>query len=249
MTSDRDWQKWGKTDPYFGVVTAPEFQASQITANLDRFFETGRRDVSATLAQIARFYGDVPKTRALDFGCGVGRLVLPFSQHFDHVVGVDISEDMIEEARKNCAGAGARNVDFVISDDALTLVKGSFDLVHSYIVLQHIPVARGLALTNRLLSLVNPGGVAVLHYSLHRTLSFAKASAYALKHHVPFGRLAMNVLQSKKWNTPAMQMNNYPLTELLAVFERRNMEDIIVIPEWYTSALTARIFARRGKSS
>jgi 2-polyprenyl-3-methyl-5-hydroxy-6-metoxy-1,4-benzoquinol methylase len=92
MTSDRDWQKWGETDPYFGVMTGSEFRGDQIAENLERFFETGRRDISETLAQIERFYGDVPTSRALDFGCGVGRLVIPLSERFAETVGVDISE-------------------------------------------------------------------------------------------------------------------------------------------------------------
>ena len=136
---------------------------------------------------------------------------------------------MIQEARKNCAAKNVRNVDFVTSDDDLKLITGSFDLVHSYNVLQHIPIGRGLVLTDRLLSLVKPGGVAVLHYSLHRTLSVAKACAYAMKHHVPFGRVAMNLLQARKWDTPAMQMNNYSLANILAVFEKRDMENFVVV--------------------
>ena len=40
--------------PYFGVVTSPEFEADRIAGNIDRFFETGRNDVSALMAQIQR---------------------------------------------------------------------------------------------------------------------------------------------------------------------------------------------------
>ena len=169
--SDRDWQKWGKSDPYFGVMTGSEFRKDQIAENIERFFETGRRDISDTLAQTKRLYGDIAASRALDFGCGVGRLVLPLSERFAETVGVDISDSMIQEARRNCAAKNIRNVDFVRSDDALRLVAGTFDFVHSYNVLQHIPITRGLALTDRLLSLLKPGGVAVLHYSIRRTLS------------------------------------------------------------------------------
>ena len=30
MSSDRDWRKWGKSEPSFGVVTCPEFEADRI---------------------------------------------------------------------------------------------------------------------------------------------------------------------------------------------------------------------------
>ena len=197
---------------------------------VDRFFETGRRDVARSwrrsIGSTAIF-----RRRGRLISAAASGAVLPLSERFDHVVGVDISDDMIAEAARNCTKAGVRNVDFVMSDDALTAVAGSFDLVHSYIVLQHIPVKRGLALTDRMLARLSPGGVAALHYSLQRTLSPAKAFAYAMKHVSPFGRVAANLVQRKTWDAPAMQMNNYPVAEIIRVFEKNGLADIVVIPE------------------
>jgi SAM-dependent methyltransferase len=245
FVSDSHWRKWGAIDPYFGVVSFPEFKSDRIEENIESFFETGRREIQTVLAEIARRYGETPRKRALDFGSGVGRLVLPLAAQFREVVGVDISEAMIAEARRNCVRADVDNVDFALSDDSLSAVSGRFDLVHSYIVLQHIPVGRGLAMTERMLDLLEPGGVAVLHYSLQRTLSPVRAMTYALKHHVPLGRNLMNLLQGKPWDLPAMQMNNYPLARIIAAFERHGLADIAVIPEWHSTALTARIYGRK----
>jgi 2-polyprenyl-3-methyl-5-hydroxy-6-metoxy-1,4-benzoquinol methylase len=248
MSSDRDWRKWGRSDPYFGVVSWPEFRTDRLAENIDRFFETGRRDVLALTAQIDRLYGDISTSRALDFGCGVGRYVLPLSEKFDHVVGVDISEDMIAEARTNCDKANVRNVDFVISDDALSAVGGAFDLVHSYIVLQHISVQRGLALTKRMLDLLNPGGVAALHYSINRTLSPSRAIVYGLQHHAPFGmgRVAANLVKRSAWDAPTMDMNQYSVPKIVRLFEESAITDIVIVPEWQESVLTARVFGRKA---
>ena len=246
MRTDHDWRKWGETDPYFGVIPSPEFKADRIVENLDYFFETGRRDIAILLDIIKRFYGDISTLRALDFGSGVGRLVLPLSEHFDHVVGVDISDAMIAEARRNCANAGVHNVEFVMSDDVLSAVRGPFDLVHSRIVLQHIPVERGLALTNRMLSLLNPDGVAMLHFSLQRNFTPLGALVYAIKNYIPLGRNVANLLKGHDWNRPGMQMNNYPLTEIIRTFEKNRLADIIVVPEWHKSVLTAHVFGRKA---
>jgi len=243
--SDSDWRKWGRIDPYYAVCTLPEFKADHIGANRESFFSSGRRDISIAIEAAERLYGGVGTSRALDFGSGVGRLVIPLAKRFTHVVGVDISPDMIHEAQKNCANAELSNTSFVLSDDALSAVSGSYDLVHSYIVLQHIPIARGLEITRRLLRLLKPGGVAALHYSLQRTLTPTKAFAYAMKHHIPFGRIAMNVIQGKALSAPAMQMNNYSLIDLLALFEDSGMENVVVMPEQHESALTARILAQK----
>lgn len=245
FVSDSDWRKWGETDPYFGVVSFDEFKADRIAGNRDRFFATGRREIDAAMKEIAARYGDVARRRALDFGSGVGRLALPLADRYGEVVGVDISEAMIAEARDNCSKAGVANAEFVLSDDRLARVTGAFDLVHSYIVLQHIPVERGLALTAQMLARLAPGGVACLHYSLKRTLPPTRELVYALKHRVPGGRLAMNVLQRRAWNAPAMQMNNYPLERVLRIYAENDLEDIFVTPEWQESALTARVYGRK----
>jgi len=39
MITDGDWRKWSETDPYFGVVSFPEFKADRIAENVDYFFE------------------------------------------------------------------------------------------------------------------------------------------------------------------------------------------------------------------
>ncbi len=246
MITDTDWQKWGKTDPYFGVVSFPEFKSESIAANLDYFFETGRTEITVVLDTIQRLYGETPTGRALDFGSGVGRLVLPLSKHYQQVVGVDISDAMIAEAKQNCVHHNVQNVSFAKSDDALSAVQGRFDLIHSYIVLQHIPIQRGLALTDRMLGLLNPGGIAALHYSTERTLSPLKTIAYALKHDVPLGRNLMNLLQRRKWDAPAMQMNNYKLSDIIRIFEKNGMSDIAIVPEWHSSALTVRVYGKKG---
>ena len=245
FVSDSDWRKWGRIDPYFGVVSFDEFKADRIADNRARFFDTGRREIEIALNDIAARYGDVARLRALDFGSGVGRLALPLAERYDEVVGVDISDAMIAEARDNCCDAGVRNAHFVLSDDELTRVSGSFDLVHSYIVLQHIPVDRGLALTSQMLSRLAPGGVACLHYSLQRTLPPAREFVYMLKHRAPFGRLVMNLLQRRAWDAPAMQMNNYPLARILRLYAQHGLEDVFVAPEWQETALTARIYGRK----
>lgn len=245
FVSDSDWRKWGEIDPYFGVVSFDEFKAGRIADNRARFFDTGRREIEVVMNDIAMRYGDVARRRALDFGSGVGRLALPLAERYDDVVGVDISDAMIAEARENCVDAGVSNAQFVLSDDGLTRLAGAFDLVHSYIVLQHIPVGRGLALTAQMLSRLAPGGVACLHYSLQRTLPPARELVYALKHRVPFGRLVMNLLQRRPWDAPAMQMNNYPLARILQIYAQHGLEDVFVAPEWQETALTARIYGRK----
>ncbi|EGJ09960.1 type 11 methyltransferase [Rubrivivax benzoatilyticus JA2 = ATCC BAA-35] len=161
MSTDIEWEKWGARDPYFSVLTDPRFRVNAMTAQArEDFFALGRMHVDHVLHVIrCHLDGAFAPTRTLDFGCGVGRLVMPFARLGGEVVGVDISPSMLAEARRNCDQAGLSNVVLLPSDDALSAVAGDFDLVHSCIVLQHIEIPRGLVIFEQLVRRVRPGGM------------------------------------------------------------------------------------------
>jgi methylase of polypeptide subunit release factors len=56
------------------------------------------------------------------------------------VIGVDASSSTLEEAGHNSIRQSAPNLKFVVSSDDLSNVTGTFDLILSSFVLQHIPV-------------------------------------------------------------------------------------------------------------
>jgi 2-polyprenyl-3-methyl-5-hydroxy-6-metoxy-1,4-benzoquinol methylase len=143
--SDESWEKWGKENPYYGVLTDDRFRQENFNSELKaEFFETGRLHIDRVLSMARTHCGaSVTLQSALDFGCGVGRLVIPLAGIFKHVTCVDISSAMLEVAKQNCAERGIDNVNFVRSDDNLSRVAGKFDFIHSYLVLQHIPIRRG----------------------------------------------------------------------------------------------------------
>lgn len=165
VDTDAAWEQWGRRDPYYGVLADPKFRAADITpAARAEFFESGRRHVEFISSSLRRFAGaDTRIDRVLDFGCGVGRLLIPFAALAKEVVGLDVSASMLAEARRNCDEAGLTNVSLVVSDDDLATVEGQFDLIHSCIVFQHISVVRGRKLFGELLNRLRPGGLGAIH--------------------------------------------------------------------------------------
>ena len=165
MDTDTAWDLWGVRDPYYGVLSHPKFRKDALTnQSREEFFASGKSDTEHVLSMCRRCAGaDYVPRRVLDFGCGVGRMVIPFAGVADAVVGVDIAASMIAEAQRNCADRGLSNVSFTYSDDAISAVGGQFDLVHSSIVLQHISIVRGRALFAALVSRVAPFGCGVIH--------------------------------------------------------------------------------------
>jgi trans-aconitate methyltransferase len=188
--TDEHWQLWGELDPYRGVCYPAGLS--------EEFWESGERYAKCLLDVI----GPVRRGSALDFGCGVGRILRPLSARFAHVAGVDVSPAMLGHSRRNVPGAEL--LDHVPS--------GRFDLVHSCLVLQHIPAKRGLGIIKQLQECVAPGGALAIQIPLAVRYSWA----YRVKHAFPGLRFLFNALQGKPFREPLMQMNAYSVAEISA---------------------------------
>jgi 2-polyprenyl-3-methyl-5-hydroxy-6-metoxy-1,4-benzoquinol methylase len=169
--TDVEWERWGRADPYFGVITHERFRLSNLNDEARReFFVSGQVHVDYVLA-MCRTYIDpgLAPRRVLDFGCGVGRVIIPWAGQAEEVVGLDVSPSMLDEAHRNCMRMGVNNVALHLSTDDLSTWSSGFDLVHTCIVLQHIEQKRGRRLFTQLLQAIKPGGIGALH------VTYAKA--------------------------------------------------------------------------
>jgi SAM-dependent methyltransferase len=138
---------------------------------------------------------------------------------------VEISEGMISEAKQNCQRFEVNDVDFVKSDDRLSGLSQKFDFVNSCLVLQHLPLKRGMQIIAQLLKSLNPGGVIVLHFPVQRRLPPLELLAYWLKRHVPFARYGFNLLQGRRFSEPLMQMNHYDLIDVIALYSAHGIRE------------------------
>jgi SAM-dependent methyltransferase len=172
LSTDLEWERWGARDPYYGVLTDPKYRNAALTPEAKaEFFASGDWHASFVLSQVRRHIDPAFKPqRILEFGCGVGRVAIPFAREADEVVGMDVSPAMLAEAQRNCDERGIANIKLVLSDDVLSQAHGGFDLVHSCIVLQHIEVPRGMALMAQLVNRIRPGGVGVIQLTFASTL-------------------------------------------------------------------------------
>jgi SAM-dependent methyltransferase len=99
--------------------------------------------------------------RALDLGCGDGRLIrllLEARPDVEEVLGVDLSPPMLERAHAQFAGDGRvmlRRHDLLDSFDGL----GAFDVVTSGFAIHHVPDTRKRAIFAEVVALLRPGGM------------------------------------------------------------------------------------------
>jgi SAM-dependent methyltransferase len=160
--TDRDWSAIAGAHPYYGVLTNERYLDPDAD-DLADFFATGEGDIRYLHAVIERIFGPFAPTSALDFGCGVGRLLLPLSKVAGSATGIDIADGMLDLARMHAAEAGA-NVDLVKEIPA----GRTFDWVNTSIVLQHIPPARGYGLVRKLWAAVAKDGLLTLQITIYK---------------------------------------------------------------------------------
>lgn len=151
----RNWDALGRRDPRWAVLTDPARTGGRWDE--DAFARTGAEDARRTMARLAQFGLPADRRRALDFGCGAGRVTLPLAKYFDEIVGVDIAPAMLDAARardleKRCRFVLNAEPDLSLFGDA------TFDLVHSRLVLQHIPPQYARRYIAEFVRITRPGG-------------------------------------------------------------------------------------------
>jgi SAM-dependent methyltransferase len=157
--TDADWRELGQSQPYWGVLSHPDFRTENITPErVEAFYASGKPFIAEIVQHLEAVTGARPSGRALDFGCGVGRLAEAMADYAGEVVGLDISPGMLELAR-------ARKGKATYVD---TLPDGAFDWINSFIVFQHIPPERGEAILKELLSRLSMGGMVSIQLTAWR---------------------------------------------------------------------------------
>ena len=154
-----DWEQLGEDDPLWAIRTDQSRRDNEWI--IEELLATGREEVAYTLSMLEQLGIGIRRGRALDFGCGVGRVTQAFAVHFEATVGVDVAESMVRRAH-DLDHTG--RIEYVQNTDPDLRQFGdeTFDLVYSKLVLQHMPPALAAAYLGELARVVAPGGVLVV---------------------------------------------------------------------------------------
>lgn len=154
-THIHDWETMASHDPLWAVLTGKH------DWEVEEFFATGEADVEELLAAANRLGFPHARIRALDFGCGVGRITRHLSRHFPECLGVDISREML-----NLAGKYNLSCRFQLNQrgDLGDFPDSHFDLIYSVLVLQHQP-SRPLVekYIQEFIRILRPNGLLAFH--------------------------------------------------------------------------------------
>ena len=130
----QDWNSRAMEDANFYVAFGRRNQ------DTEEFFDTAAEVISGLNWELKRVPCANPRARrALEIGCGPGRLMRPMSQFFGEIHGIDVSDEMIRRAEANLRDVPHAHPHHTSGADLAPFADESFDFVYSYAVFQHIP--------------------------------------------------------------------------------------------------------------
>ncbi|MEZ6140293.1 MAG: class I SAM-dependent methyltransferase [Zavarzinella sp.] len=234
-----DWETLATIDPFWAVLSLPEMRGNRWEP--ERFFLSGTHTIDH-IAHVMAVNSNVilAGDRMLDFGCGLGRLTRPFSHRYRECVGVDISEEMLKKARE--LNADFSNLQFVHNTrlDLTIFPDNHFDLIHTQIVLQHLPDRPAIIKFIKEFSrTLRPGGLLILelpdHIPWFRRLWLRRKAYVSLK----FFGFSDQYLHEKLHLTN-MKMNFLPQKEVEKTLLDANIEifDRVLVPTKYANSVT-----------
>ncbi|MFG0285947.1 MAG: class I SAM-dependent DNA methyltransferase [Phycisphaerales bacterium JB039] len=147
------------------------------------------RNTEAEIAFIVEHARPPAGGAILDLGCGTGRHAVPLAARGFRVTAVDLSEGMLELARRRARAAGV-DIEFVRADAAAFLRPEAFDTVlclceGAFCLLceRDDPVRRDEGILRNIAASLRPGGVLILN-----ALSALRAVRAATEQSVESGR-------------------------------------------------------------
>lgn len=131
----RDWDDLALLNPLDSILARFDSGGDWTESE---FFLEGEKEISDVLARCSAKGITLDHGRALDFGCGVGRLTRALASRFELCIGADVSAAMLDGARR--LNAHVPNVRFMQTGAALDgLEDASIDFIYTARVFQHIP--------------------------------------------------------------------------------------------------------------
>jgi ubiquinone/menaquinone biosynthesis C-methylase UbiE len=188
----QQWDDIAAENAFYGVLSRDEFE-NPASVDIGRFWETGNQDADMIM-KLAGVEAAGEMT-AMELGCGLGRMTHRFAEVFGTVHAVDVSSEMLAQAKSHWRHLS--NVNWILGngEDLRDIPSGSVDYVFSYWVLQHVP-SREVVFnyTRESARVLKQGGTAFLQYRLLPSgLNLA-----AVKYHIitSWPRPVQNVLRA-----------------------------------------------------
>jgi len=170
----KNWSQLAKESPFWSILSQPGSQGAEFDP--EGFFRSGWDFVKWLERHLNSLSLTPNKTRALDFGCGLGRLTQSLPEVFDEVHGLDIALPMIEGARHYNKHGDRCHYHHNTRPDLQIIPDGCMDFVLSVLVLQHMQPRFTLAYLREFARVLRPGGLGFFQLSVGAIVPLPGAS-------------------------------------------------------------------------
>jgi SAM-dependent methyltransferase len=221
--TDEDWERFAQTNPYFAVLTDERFKGTDLEGEeREIFFSSGQQRIDEVFQVLGSHFGCPERVDvSLDFGCGVGRLLLPLARRSSLALGVDVSRTMLQICAANARQECLTNIELLSGIDALTNLHRDVDLLTSAIVFQHIPPEIGYQHLRELLSRLKPGGFGYVQLTYANEIWHIGGESYnpgvSFGYYQRIGNQLMKLATQPVEKPAEMQMNHYNLNEVMVL--------------------------------
>ena len=156
-----EWEKLGREQPAWSVLSAEEYRDVGSSDIPEMFYRSGEREVTRLMRALSRHGAGPTFHKAVEYGCGLGRVSIPLAQHCTSLRAYDISAPHLEIAKKYALKLGARHIQFDQIKRPDQPIEVGYDLYYSHLVFQHNPPPLIARLIEQALTGLAPGGIAV----------------------------------------------------------------------------------------
>lgn len=159
----------------WAILTSPDKKGG--LWEKDVFFRTGVDEINELMRYLKETGHAVRKKRALDFGCGVGRLTQAMAPHFEEVCGIDIASSMIQLAEEHNRHPGVCRYILNERTDLRVFSDEYFDFIYSNLVLQHMRQEYSKKYIREFLRILSPEGILVFQSPHKQIRNFERVNA------------------------------------------------------------------------
>ena len=167
---EANFESLAADDPLWTVLSDNEKRGGKWDET--EFYGTGEGVIDDLESRLTRLGLELKGDRAIDFGCGVGRLTFPLGKRFASCYGIDISQSMIEFA--NSRIERGPNCQFIVNTTTQlpTFEIASIDFIYSAIVFQHIAPRYTREYLRTFSDALKPGALLVFQLPSHLNPQF-----------------------------------------------------------------------------